>query len=143
MNIKVSLVLVACFLTAMPSCGQKTQEPSPPIGESPPVTQNDLRGKEFRVSNPSGSFEWSFGENDFEISGSIPAEVQKEIIGPGKATRLIKGKWSLDNGKIRLTELTADGEPMVREPELSIYRTGSIRVGIGSSEYAFQWSPDR
>jgi hypothetical protein len=73
--------------------------------------------------------------------GSIPAEVQEKLLGSIKASNSIKGKWSLENDKIRLTGISADEKAIHGETELHIYRTGPIRVDIGSSQYVFGWSP--
>jgi hypothetical protein len=121
------------------SC-HRSAGPVPP-GVYPPVVNDDLRGKEFRVGNPTGSFTWSFTDASFAMEGRMPKDVLDFMLGPGNVAESITGKWKLGDGKLSLTELAVDGKAVPKQPVVPVFRTGPIRVQFGESQYVFGWAP--
>jgi hypothetical protein len=143
----VTIAAVILPLTGVLGSCQRPAGPAPKTGQVgvyPPVTKDDLRGKEFRVGNPTGSFTWSFTDDGFVMRGRLPKDVLDTLLGPGGVAQSVTGKWNLADGQLSLTELAADCKAAPKQPVLPVYRTGPIRVQFGESQYVFGWAlPDK
>jgi hypothetical protein len=130
---------VAVAVWALASC---RPQPDTHPGVYPPVTAADLAGRRFTVLGAKGQFLWAFSNNkSFEITGSIPAAIINVILGPnGDNTQpqQITGGWALAADTLNLSGVTVDGKPTGQSARVHIYRTGPIRIDVGSEQFVFK-----
>jgi len=101
---------------------------------------DDLRGKVFRVGNPTGSFTWSFSDDRFAMKGQLPKDVLKTMLGTGNVAESVTGKWKLADGTLSFTEVAEDGKAVPNQSVVPVFRTGPIRAQFGESQYVFGWA---
>ena len=116
-------------------------------GEYKKVTDADvlaLRLNHYFTANKAfhkPDFEWTFAKDGFvmkEGAGKISPYLMETILPKGQTASEIRGKWKLEEGRLTLSSIKADGKDVKGAPSFPIYRTAPIVVRIGDVQHVFE-----
>lgn len=136
----IVVILVALFVAT--SCSQ----PASPGGDYGPVTADRLRGKHsvFATGTSGAQFTWEFAADRFTISGDggpIPEDVRRAILGNDQVAKVIEGRWTLADGALTLSSITADRKDGFKNVILRPFQTPVVRVELKGTQYVFRRLP--
>ena len=117
---------------------QPSMRGSVSTGGDVPVDAERLQN--VRLTQIHESLSWKFIGGSVEITspkGDIPAPFVDEILGDKSTPQNITASWELidNNTKLRLYELSVDGQPSSHEAQLKISPAGPIRINLGIDQY--------
>ena len=132
-------VLTFILILTAGSCRKASERPH--LGDFGAVTKADLLGShscESVGAKNRKKFQWTFADERFEITaqdGSLPSEVCQALLGEGAMVKRIEGAWSVAEGDLILTELSADGKIGTQEACLHPFITPLLRINFGNVQY--------
>jgi hypothetical protein len=81
----------------------------------------------------NADFNWTFTKTEFSIkkgTEAIPKHLGDTVLPAGTTAKEITGKWELKDGKLKLTEIMADGKATEMDASLPIFKTAPTVVRI-------------
>jgi hypothetical protein len=140
-TLRSSLLLAVLLI----GCNRPGPSPSPPPkvqvgGVDTPITAERLNGSRLILVAGDPGVEWVFHDSTFFVDSGkapLPKDIAEALLGSGKTSTRVEGKWRLDEAKseLVLTELRAGDQPGRETCVLPIRPAGAVRANLGERQY--------